>query len=219
MKNTAWSIAACLILLSSSGCAVSPLRSFEERLEEAGIAKFTRTGQTLAPGRSVVVTGEWQDRTGRGAVISSRHVLTVAHVVGAETVAWVGTSRRKGGRAGWVKARVLKRIAASPEPLVVLELDVDDGLFGALLGFTGFSAADCYDHGRGSPQAVALGRGLHPWAPGVLSPGDSGAPVLDRNGNLLGLVTGRRGSRGVYTPIPSRQPSTLAARRLAPRRG
>jgi S1-C subfamily serine protease len=200
MKTAAKLIACLALLICTSGCA--QLRAFEQTLEDAGIARFDSSAATDSDnGRSVTVKASATARQqGRAAVISPRHVITVAHVVrGASALI------RTTAQGGWVEAKVVRRIPAQPEALVVLELPVDGGVFGALLGFSGFSAGDCYAPTQGVPAQVVTARGLRPWKPGVLVPGDSGSPVLDAFGQLVGLVTGRRGAAAlpVHTPVVS----------------
>lgn len=200
-----------LLLVSGSGCAVSPLVAFERALEEAGIAQFNHDAPAGVEGRSVVVGVEGSGLQGRGAVVGANLVLTVDHVVRRAGQVLVGTCRN----GGWVKARVVQRIAASPEPLVLLELDLDSGWYGTLLGFTGFDVEDSYAQNPGGRAThVATRRGLHPWGPRVgvrLRPGDSGSPVLDGKGRLVGLLTGRRGTSGVFTPLPRSATILLAS--------
>jgi len=192
---------SCLVLVVScaTGCA-APFRAIEDLLTDAGVASFTSARTGL--GRTVDVRVGFGD-SGRGAVVGPSSVLTVAHVVGSADEAWVSTTR---DGEGWVRAKVRERLRAHPEELVVLELELDDGLFGALLGFDGFSSADCYPaESAGSAARVGTRRGVRRWEAGALRPGDSGAPVVDDSGRLVGLVTGRRGNKGVYTPVSAQQ--------------
>lgn len=210
MTNTPMLLTLGLLLLSS-GCA-STLRSFEQTLEEAGIARFQCEPGVESPGRAVTVTTDTGSNVyGRGAVVGVNQIMTVEHVVGDAQTAWVATSRDCA--SGWVRAKVVQRIAAYPEHLLVLQLELDDGLFGALLGFEGFSRDDCYNLGPGTqPAQVVLARGRYTWKDSSLYHGDSGSPVLDPQGRLTGLVTGRRGSESVYTPLPSAEPALLTRR-------
>lgn len=162
------------------------------------LALVLLAGCSVSP-RSVGVQAELGGPTGRGAVVGPTQVLTVAHVVGNRNEVWVATSRRN---RVWVRARVSRRYRAVPEDVVLLELEVSDGFFGELFGFTGFSSADAFPTRRGqAPTAVLTRRGLLAWEPCTLLPGDSGSPVLDSRGDLVGLVVGRRGRVSVYTPV------------------
>ncbi len=185
-----------LALLLSSGCA-SPLASFEQALEQAGVARFAAPSMrassvevraSLDPGQPV----------GRGAVIGARWVLTVEHVLGGRERALVATSR--GG--GWCEGRVIGRVASEPEDLLLLELELDDGAYGLLLGFSGFEAdAVLRPSLTGLPTRVLTSRGALPWRGDLLAPGDSGSPVLDDEARLVGLLSGRRDGAGVYVPL------------------
>lgn len=199
-------------LISLCGGCSAPLTRFEAALEGAGVARFSApaTARSAVEVRASLEAGAL---AGRGAVVSDRHVLTVAHVLQGRAQVFVATGRD----GGWVAARVVRRQVGDPEPLVLLELEVDEGAFGLLLGFDGFAGEQVLAAGDGAPTSVLTARGLQPWTPGVLLPGDSGSPVLDATGALVGLVSGRRGEVGVYvrtrTPTQPATPVVLAAAR------
>lgn len=201
-----------LVVLASSGCG--SLASFERALEDAGIARFAAPA---AGGRSVQVRASLEpgQRAGRGAVVGDRWILTVGHVVEGRETVFVSTT----SEGGWVEARVARRVAGNPEDLVLLEMTVDEGAFGLLLGFDGF-AKDSVLHpsASGVPAEVLTPRGAIAWRPGVLVPGDSGSPVLDDSGRLVGIVSGRRGDVGVFVALATEalpgEPVTLLAARF-----
>lgn len=204
--------AIVLLVLACGGCA-APLARFEAALEDAGVAQFASTAPTRG---SVEVRASLEPGApaGRGAVVGDRWVLTVEHVLQGRDRVFVSTSRD----GGWVEAKVVRREAGDPEPTVLLEVAVDEGAYGFLLGFAGFDADAILQPGAGGePTSVATGRGLLAWAPGVLAPGDSGSPVVDEAGRLVGLVSGRRGDVGVYVAVRGglggREAVLLAARR------
>lgn len=199
-----------LLMLGCSGCA-APLARFEAALEEAGVARFA--ARAASDGSvEVRATLDANAKVGRGAIVGDRWVLTVEHVLQGRDSVFVSTTRD----GGWVEAKVVRREAADPEPMVLLEVAVDEGAYGALLGFDGFGADTVLSPGVGGlPSNVVTARGLLTWGPGVLAPGDSGAPVLDDAGRLVGLVSGRRGDVGVYVAVrhlPGRQGVLLASR-------
>lgn len=184
-------VCAALLLVTSSGCA-----SFEQALEEAGIARFdgarSRRAVELRVGH----------RSGRGAVVGHNRVLTVEHVVGASNEVWVATRRK----AGWVRGKVVQRISAHPEPIVVVEIATDTGLYGQLLGFSGFGTERRLRAGVGAPARILTARGALPLRRNGFRPGDSGSPVLDSEGDLVGLLSGfdRVSGFPVYTsPNPA----------------
>jgi S1-C subfamily serine protease len=195
MQRTTMTTILGLAVLAASGCA-SPLSRFEAALEEAGVARFA---EPAAGGRSVQVRASLDaPRAGRGAVVGERWILTVAHVLEGRDRAFVATT----ADGGWVEAQVVRRVAGEPEDLVLLEVDVDEGAFGALLGFGGFDRDAVLAPSRtGLPRQVVTPRGAITWRPGVLVPGDSGSPVLDADGRLVGLVSGRRGDVGLYVAL------------------
>ncbi len=207
-RSTCWLSLVGLLITLCGGCS-APLSRFEAALEEAGVARFGAAQGAEASSVEVRATLDSTGRAGRGAVIGDRHVLTVEHVLEGRDRVFVATLA--GG--GWVAARVVRRERADPEPLVVLELEVDEGAFGALLGFGGFEREAVLRAGAGEAATVVTARGRLAWTPGVLQPGDSGSPVLDAAGGLVGVVSGRRGAQGVYVPVgpTGAAPTTLLA--------
>lgn len=202
-----------LLVLSCGGCA-APLARFEAALEDAGVARFA-TSATSQGSVEVRASLDVDARVGRGAVVGDRWVLTVEHVLQGRDRVFVATGRD----GGWVEARVVRREAGDPEAMVLLEVVVDEGVYGLLLGFGGFEAdAVLRSRTGGAPSAVLTARGPLAWQPGVLAPGDSGSPVVDDAGRLVGLVSGRRGDVGVYVAVrdgglPGREGMLLAAAR------
>lgn len=185
-------------LIALCGGCSAPLRGVEAALEQAGLARFEAPPRgDLASAVEVRASLDPGARAGRGAVVSARHVVTVEHVLQGHDRVFVATA----GDRGWVGARVVRRERAVPEPLVVLELDVDEGAYGVLLGFEGFAPERVLVRGSGAPATILTARGRLPWAPNVLVRGDSGSPVLDGAGGLLGVVSGRLGSEGVYVAV------------------
>ena len=132
----AYRLALGFLLLCGTGCA-APFNTFERALTDSGIARFEIAPPAVeSEGRSVGIQAELGGPAGRGAIVGPTHVLTVDHVVGSHKEVWIATSRRRGRNRGWVRAHVRARYRAQPENIVLLELEVDDGFFGSLLGFT-----------------------------------------------------------------------------------
>ncbi len=202
MNNTKLLILA-LVLACSSGCA-----QLERTLTEAGIVEVVRTPTQSGAVRVRAADG----RVGHAAIVERDRVVTVAHVVGAATTAWVDV-----GRSGaWVEARVVQRIAHVPEELVVLEVARDAGWLGAVAGFTGFAEERVLQPAPEAPHShVLTTRGLLALATAELRPGDSGAPVVDERGRLVGLLSGRGSSGAVVTFLGSSAP-TASPTRWAP---
>ncbi len=204
MKNHALLLLLSLFVSASSGCA--QLASLGRSLERAGVVSVETTG---AP-RGAALVRAADGRVGHAAIVAPDRVLTVAHVVGDASRAWVAVGRR----GAWVEARVVERLARAPEELVVLELALDEGWAGALLGFTGFGAERVLEPGaEGLAVTVATARGLRPLIAAELRPGDSGSPVLDPEGRLVGLLSGRGAQGAVVTRLAPAGGVELAARR------
>src|SRR5207248_954236 len=98
--------------LATTGC--SALDRVNDALYETG-AFDLEPSAARASARDCAVSIVANDRRGRGVIAGAHTVLTVAHVVGASTEVEVGTT------FGWTKAKVVRRIAASPEDLIELE--------------------------------------------------------------------------------------------------
>lgn len=197
---------APLLTLALAGCGV--MDRFEASLEEAGIARFT-AGPRCAGMVRVSVAPE-TGRGGTGAVVGPNTVLTVAHVLAGSRTAWVMV----GQDGGWATARVLRELPSSPENLVLLEVAPSAG--GALFGFEGFDADRVLTCAPGlPPERVGCPAGTWRWKSVDLRPGDSGSPVLSGDGELVGLVTGRRDGQPVMSPLPAESPAVPAELTLA----
>jgi hypothetical protein len=155
---------------------------------------------TVSPGRGVDVVRLEAWTGGRGAVIGPDRVLTVAHVVGGAAPDDLYVVVHPGGY-GHVRARPVLRRRAAPESLVVLEVETRQGLLGDLLGFAGFAPGDRFAPGRGAPARIDTRRGLAAFQGAALEPGDSGSPILDAQGGLVGLLSGRSGGAPLYVPV------------------
>lgn len=146
-----------------------------------------------------------QDSSGRGAIVARDRVLTVKHVVGeAESVA-VATR----GGSGWVRGRVVRELPADPEPLVEIQLELAEGA-SSLVGFAGFSSFRVLTPGLGGGTRVRTGRGVRSLSTATLLRGDSGSPILNDSGELVGLLSGRDMSgRVLYASLSSPEPLLL----------
>ena len=206
------------LLLSSflcfGGCAA--LNDFEDALEGAGWAQFDRAGRRANQrGRVALIAhradGSWT--LGAGAVVRGGRVLTVAHVLNGATEIEAEVQ----GRMISVVARVERRIRAVPEDLIELRLEESPGM----LGFEGFEAEDTLEVAAGEPSQLWASSGLFN-LPCASAPGDSGSPLLDPEGRLVGLLVGDLGGSPVWSSIPTREraPSSsdfrLEARTVVP---
>lgn len=198
----ATTIAATVGLIASLGCQALPGPPPAPPIERAPEPR----------GEGVGITGAarwWVG--GRAAVVGPDTVLTVAHVLAGQTEGWVSTSPSGGGL---VAARVIGELPTSPEPVLVVRVATDPGLLG-LLGFGGFAPARRFVAGAGAAAMIETARGREPLVGAQLQPGDSGSPILDAGGGLVGLLCGRRAGVPVFVRL---RPGDLVPdeRRLAP---
>jgi len=153
---------------------------------EIGVAPFPQA--TRVTGRTVSISSN--KGLGSGAIIGGRTVVTVAHVIGKQRIVLIDVGRdvRK-----WVPAVVMGHIHAAPENIVILQLMTNDR----------FLSGESFTIGTGIkiPLMMVTSRGVFPWNPGSVVPGDSGSAVLNLDGELIGLVTGYtvNGGRPVVT--------------------
>lgn len=167
-------LVACLALaLSSSGCA-SVLDGIEGSLASTGAFDFGPASGTIERDGGVAVQGA--GGPGRGAIVGARKVLTVQHVVGSASSVDVAVGYT------WATARVVRTIPAFPEPLVELELAADDAVDPDRVLATG----------AGPAVWVLCADGARAWGH-TLRPGDSGSPVVDAAGAVVGLAVGNQG--------------------------
>ncbi len=166
-------LATLILVLASTGC--SALDRANAALYETGL--FDVEPPVASAAKACAVTVCAGHRRGRGAVVGPRTVLTVAHVIGDEHDAEVATSGFT-----WGKAHVVRRIASSPEDVVVLELDAAED---------GFETSRSVREGQGTPSVVLAASGAHGFEhASQLRKGDSGSPVLGVDGALVGLLVG-----------------------------
>ena len=124
-----------------------------------------------------------------GVVVGFRYVATVEHAVEGRQRMTVN------GRA----ARVHKIIQTTPENIVILY--TEEEVFREQDIFRVVASADPYE-----TQTL---RGSHLFRPSRIIDGDSGSALLNRRGELVGLVVGR------WTPVPDIDWSDYA-KRVAP---
>jgi S1-C subfamily serine protease len=195
--------------LVMSGCTA--LNSFEDSLEDAGWAQFDRTSRLANPSGRVSLTVKRADGSwglGAGAAVKGGHVLTVAHVIDGAS----GIEAEVSGRLVGVTAHVERRIPAVPEDLVELRLERSPGV----LGFAGLGADDVLQTASGEPTLLWSSNGLFR-LPCLSLPGDSGSPLLDDQGRLVGLHVGKVGDSPVWVSLPRvAHPSEKAPQQLIP---
>lgn len=168
-----------LLALGSSGCGV--LARVDVALASTGAFDLP---VDVDDSCAVTVTADYS--RGRGLVVGPRTVLTVAHVVGAADSIEVTVSTFEVARA-----RIVARIPADPEDVLVLELD----------GFDGFPAERVRAAGAGAPAWI-LGQHGPRAIRSPLAHGDSGSPIVDAQGLAVGLVVGRSAvGEPVFAPL------------------
>ncbi|HZU99477.1 MAG TPA: hypothetical protein VFF73_22400 [Planctomycetota bacterium] len=97
----------------------------------------------------------------------------------------------------------MRKIAAAPESIVELELDGE-----------AFDASRVAEPGEGTAAWIVAARGPIAWGAAVRQ-GDSGSPVMDSTGRLVGLIVGyAKGGAPVaaWLPAPSANVQELARR-------
>lgn len=177
-----------------SGCTA--LNSFEDALEEAGWAQVDRSDRLGTSGDRVSLIVRRADGTwvrGAGAAVRGGHVLTVAHVLDGAS----GIEAEFRGRLMGIDARIKRRIPAVPEDLVELDLQRSSGIF----GFSGLDSDEVFETASGAPTQLWSSEGLFR-LPCLTRPGDSGSPLLDDQGRLVGLLVGRAGGNPVWVSVP-----------------
>ena len=207
MRNTISVLA--VLALGCTGCGA--LDRVNDALYATGCFDV-EPSSAKANARDCGVTIVSSDRKGRGVVVGTDKVLTVSHVVGDATEVTVVTN----DFGCTAKAKVTRRIRSEPEDLVELSVTREHGAF----SFTGFDSDRIARLGAGDPAFTITATGLHGWARG-LKPGDSGSPVIDGQGTVVGLLVGMAtGGRGVLAPVtglPSGHDELVLARLSAPR--
>ncbi len=107
------------------------------------------------------------------------------HVVGDAASVEVGVGY------SWVSARVVGTIPAWPEPLVELELAADEAVV----------EDDVLVTATGAPVWVLCADGARAWGH-PLRPGDSGSPVVDADGAVVGLASGNLRGQPLLVTLP-----------------
>jgi S1-C subfamily serine protease len=155
--------------------------------------------------------------TASAVAVGRRHLITNRHVIaGADNIElnyWDGTSARARPRTVAV-ADDLALVRVSLRLPTVARLAQDDAVEGAALTVVGFP--------NGGEQTVARGKLIeyapleqHPDASPVMrlsapiAPGNSGGPVLDASGAVVGVVFGIETATGNGLAIPASAVRTL----------
>lgn len=156
-------------------------------------------GHYSAHGRAVEFhTSGTRDKIGMGAVIGKNTAITAFHIVELNTSYWI-----KPYAVLQFRAQMDKLCPSSPESIAVLKLN-DNTMF------KGWNHQDIFsiDSDNDEPVKVITGRGCFFWEHYVPEPGDSGSPVVDKDGELVGLVYGwNEYTDNVRKPIMIRIPA------------
>ena len=115
---------------------------------------------------------------GTGAVIGPYLIITAAHVIKNQDVVLVDVGIDD---YNWKGARVVAFLKASTEDIVLLQLLGDEPIEGNYFRMK---------TGNRTPRYVVTHRGVFNWQPGIVTPGDSGCPILNANGDVIGVVHG-----------------------------
>ncbi len=130
---------------------------------------------------------------GNGVILSHDTVLTVKHLVKdpSDVKIWYWRDNRwRKNRGFWKKAEVIREISTNGyEPLVLLKVlgyKEDPGFF----DWRGFEEKDIYKLSVNRiPGKIVTGRGSYLWGEECIIKGDSGSPVVDKSGALVGLIS------------------------------
>lgn len=183
-KLLARTVAVLVFALASSGCAA--LDHVEGALATTGAFDFGPAGSTVERDGAVSVYGA--GGPGRGAIVGPRRLLTVQHVVGGASSVEVGLGYL------WATARVVRTIPSWPEALVELELAPDDEVDADRILPTASA---------GRAAWVLCADGPRAWGR-TLRPGDSGSPVVDASGAMLGLAVGNLDRQPLLASVEAR---------------
>lgn len=192
-KTPAQLVAFLALALSSSGCA-SVLDGIEGSLASTGAFEFGPASGTVQRDGAVSVHGS--GGPGRGVIVGPRKLLTVQHVVGGASSVEVGLGYL------WATARVVRAIPSFPEPLVELELDADDAV----------DADRVLSMRAGRAAWVLCADGARAWGQ-TLRPGDSGSPVVDASGAVVGLAVGNLDRQPMLAALGEPQGTEVASLR------
>jgi len=129
--------------------------------------------------------------SGTGAVIGEHLVATVAHVTKDASTVWICGGKRS--------RQVMVIPTTGFEAIIVLETDDTWG---------GWSEEEIFKiKAGGKPSEIWTLHDKQPFKPSHVIPGDSGSPVLDQLGNLIGHVSacrycGTDDQTTIYSPYP-----------------
>ncbi len=130
---------------------------------------------------------------GNGVILSCDTVLTVKHLVkdpaNVKVWYWRDNKWRK-NKGFWKRAEVIREIPTNGyEPLVLLRVlgyKKDPGFF----DWQGFDERDFYKLSIARvPSKIVTGRRSYLWGEECVIKGDSGSPVVDKSGALVGLIS------------------------------
>lgn len=139
-----------------------------------------------------VLDGHPNDYAGRGhgAIIGPHQIVTAYHVVDGVATSHIMFAHASKVysclRASKWHAMTLKEIIVTPgnrEPLAILEVEGDKFLW---------CQDDIFTLDDGKPYKAITGRGTFLWDKYVPTKGDSGSPVVNRAGNMIGVIYGGR---------------------------
>jgi hypothetical protein len=143
---------------------------------------------------------------GNGVILSHDTVLTVKHLIKdpSDVKVWYWRDNRwRRNKGFWKKAEVIREIPTnSYEPLVLLRVlgyKKDPGFF----DWRGFEEKDIYKLSVNRiPGKIVTGRGSYLWGEECVIEGDSGSPVVDKSGALVGLISAtKKQKNGIDCPV------------------
>ena len=135
----------------------------------------------------------WGGGTGTGVVISERHVLTAAHVVACPVLPFVRVTLSDGR---WFHANVERDAGMFGDGTDLARLEISTaetfgvGIAPPVIAPFIWNYAHWCAYTRHGPACGMVADPAVPNFTGITRPGDSGSPVYDERGELVGLVVG-----------------------------
>jgi serine protease Do len=168
-----------------------------------------------------IVTNERTGAHGSGVYIGGGLVVTAAHVVDEFETIEVVTNRNETSPAvvtmvDWRNDIAVLRLRETPS-LAEAQLSCAPSPIGMTVSAIGNPMEQDFATANGRIAGEALPFGV--WASVMLlrltvAPGDSGGPVLDRDGNVVGIVVGQIGEYGVVSQLALAVPSIVPCQLL-----
>jgi S1-C subfamily serine protease len=193
------------------------LAGFAAAVTSPHASEFSKVGSPAVK----IVTNERTGAHGSGVYIGGGLVVTAAHVVDEFETIEVVTNRNETAPAfvmmvDWRNDIAVLRLRETPS-LAVAPLLCSSSPIGMTVSAIGNPLEEDFATANGRIEGEALPFGA--WASVMLlrlsvAPGDSGGPVLDRDGNVVGIVVGQIGEYGMVSQLALAVPSIVPCQLL-----